>query len=202
MKLEVSAIAGLTDFLEAAPENARKAATLAMNDITGGKGLTRYKKSIRSQVAFPGGYLEEAEKFGQTGFATPGHLVTKISARQRPTSLARFATSGSVGSEGVTVRIGAKSAPVRMPRAFMVRLRAGTSMEEGSNLGLAVRMKPGATFRKKRDQGRMVRLAKDVFLLYGPSVDQVFRSVAQTDTPAVLDEMALEFLRQFTRLNK
>lgn len=200
MKIEVSAIKGLTDFLDAAPETSRKAAALSMNDITGGKGLTRYKKSIRSQVAFPGGYLEEADKFGQTGFATPGHLVTAISARQRPTSLARFASGGAIGTEGLTVRV-KPGRSIRLKRAFKVRLRAGTSLEDG-NTGLAVRLKPGQTFRGKKDTSKMVRLAKDVFLLYGPSVDQVFRSVAVTDTPAVLDEMGLEFLRQFTRLSK
>jgi hypothetical protein len=200
MKIEVRAIDGLNDFLEAAPDIAPRAAALAMNDITGGKGLTRYKKSIHSQVAFPGGYLEEAEKFGQTGYATPGHLETRISARQRPTSLARFAT-GAVGREGATVHV-KPGRSIRLKKAFMVRLRAGTVMDNDNfNLGLAVRVKPGQTIRGKRDTSRMVHLAKDVFLLYGPSVDQVFRSVAETDTPAVLDEMGLEFFRQFTRLS-
>lgn len=200
MKIEVSAIRGLTDFLDAAPEAARQAAALSMNDITGGKGLTRYKKSIRSQVAFPGGYLEDADKFGQTGFATPGHLETKISARQRATSLARFA-NGIVGGEGATVHV-KPGRSIRLKKAFMVRLRAGTALDDSNfNLGLAVRIKPGQVIRHKRDTSRMVHLAKDVFLLYGPSVDQVFRSVAETDTPAVLNEMGLEFFRQFARLS-
>lgn len=198
MKIEVGAIEGLTDFLDAAPDVARQAAALSMNDITGGKGLTRYKKSIKGQVAFPSGYLEEADKFGQTGFATPGHLETRISARQRPTSLARFA-SGAVGGEGATVRV-KPGRSVRLKRAFMVRLLAGTS--ELGNLGLAVRIKPGQTIRGKKDTSNMVRLAKNVFLLYGPSVDQVFRSVAETDTPAVLTDMGNEFFRQFARLSK
>lgn len=196
MKIEAGAIAGLMEFLEANEEAARPAAAMAMNDITGGKGLTRYKKSIRSQVAFPGGYLEEADKFGQTGFATPARLETKISARQRATSLARFA-SGAIGSAGATVRV-KPGRSVRLEKAWLVRLRAGDS--ELGNLGLAVRIKPGQTIRGKKDTSRMVRLAKDVFLLYGPSVDQVFRSVAVTDTPMVLNEMGEEFLRQFSRL--
>lgn len=201
MKIEVSAIAGLAEFLDAAPQVTRQAAALAMNDITGGKGLTRYKKSIKSQVAFPGGYLEEADKFGQSSFATPTRLETRISARQRATSLARFA-SGVVGGEGATVRV-KPGRSVRLKRAFMVRLRAGTSLDDSnSNLGLAVRIKPGQLIRGKRDTSNMVRLAKDVFLLYGPSVDQVFRSVAETDTPKVLDEMGQEFFRQFARLSK
>lgn len=203
MKIEVSAIAGLTEFLDAAPQVTRQAAALAMNDITGGKGLTRYKKSIKSQVGFPAGYLEDSDKFGQTGFATPGNLVTKISARQRATSLARFATGGTVGKEGVTLSgVGGPGTRNVLKRAWLVRLRAGSTLDDSNfNLGLAVRLAPGKTFRKKRDTSRMVHLSKDVFLLYGPSVDQVFRSVAETDTPAVLNEMGLEFFRQFARLS-
>lgn len=199
MRIEANAIRELDAFLEANEEAARPAAAMAMNDVTGGKGLTHYKKSIRSQVAFPGGYLEEADKFGQTGYATPARLETKISARQRATSLARFA-SGALNGEGATVRV-KPGRSVRLRKAFMVRLRAGTALDDDNfNLGLAVRVQPGQTIRGKRDTSRMVRLAKDVFLLYGPSVDQVFRSVAETETPAVLDEMGQEFLRQFTRL--
>jgi hypothetical protein len=33
--------------------------------------------------------------------------------------------------------------------------------------------------------------------LYGPSVDQVFRSVAVDIAPVILESLALEFLRQF-----
>lgn len=200
LRIEAGAIQGLDEFLASAESAARPAAALAMNDITGGKGLTRYKKSIKMQVAFPGGYLEDAERFGQTGFATPARLETRISARQRPTSLARFASGGAAG-QGATVRV-KPGRSVRLKGAFTVRLRAGTVLDdENFNVGLAVRLKPGQTIRNKRDTSRMVHLAPNVVLLYGPSVDQVFRSVAETDTPAVLDEMGLEFLRQFTRLS-
>lgn len=201
MKIEANAIRGLSEFLEVAEESTRPAAALAMNDVTGGKGLTRYKKSMRMQVAFPGGYLEDVERFGQTGFATPARLETRITARQRPTSLARFA-SGTPGAQGATVRVKA-GRTVRLKKAFIVRLRAGTMLnDENFNLGLAVRVRPGDTIRNKRDTSRMVHLAPNVLLLYGPSVDQVFRTVAETDTPAVLNDMANEFFRQFARLNK
>jgi hypothetical protein len=48
----------------------------------------------------------------------------------------------------------------------------------------------------------MVHLAPNVYLLYAPSVDQVFKSAADTETPDVLDMMAVEFFRQFARLVK
>jgi hypothetical protein len=44
------------------------------------------------------GYLDDVERFGQTSYATPTRLETKITARARPTSFARFATSGAIGS--------------------------------------------------------------------------------------------------------
>jgi hypothetical protein len=37
-------------------------------------------------------------------------------------------------------------------------------------------------------------------LLYGPSVDQVFRTVAVDISPPLLDNLQSEFLRQFQRL--
>lgn len=202
MRIEAGAIKGLADFLEAAEPAARQAAAYAMNDVTGGTGLTRYKKAMRTQIGFPAGYLEDTERFGQTGFATPGRLETRISARQRPTSLARFAQGGTVGQPGVTVQVKANRT-ITLKRAWLVRLRAGTSLDgANSNLGIAVRIQPGQTIRNKRDTSHMVHLAPNVFLLYAPSVDQVFKSVADTETPAVLDMMATEFFRQFARLAK
>lgn len=202
MKVEVNALRVLNDFLEAAPDITRQSASLAMNGVIPRKGMTRYKKAMKSQVGFPGGYLDEADKFGVTQFAKPGDLTAAITARQRPTSLARFATSGVVGTEGVTLRVKAGQSR-RLKRAFMVRLMAGTQLTgETFNTGVAVRIPGGeAAVRGKKDTSRMVHLAKDVFLLYGPSVDQVFRSVSVTETPHVLNEIETEFYRQFARLS-
>lgn len=198
MKVEVSAIKALSDFIEAAPDTTRNAASLAMNTVIPRGGMKRYKDAMRSQIAFPPGYLDETEKFGVTHFATPTRLEVAITARQRPTSLARFA-SGALNGEGATVRV-KKGRTTRLARAFMVRLRAGTVLDNDNfNLGLAVRV-PGGRFRNKKDASRMVQLAKDVFLLYGPSVDQVFRTVSVTETPFVLNDIEAEFYRQFGRL--
>ncbi len=200
MKVEVRAIQALDDFLEAAPEITKAAAAFAMNTVIPRKGMTRYKKAMRTQIAFPAGYLEDEEKFGVTLSASPDRLESVISARHRPTSLARFATGGAVGQEGLAVKVKANRSS-RLKKAFLVRLKAGTSLDtDNFNLGLAVRV-PGGQFRNKKDASRMVQLAKDVFLLYAPSVNQVFRAVAQTETPAVLDEIETEFYRQFGRLS-
>jgi hypothetical protein len=200
MRLEARAIDGLEAFLDAAPEMTREAARIAMNDVTGGSGLKTYKNAMKMQVSFPPGYLDDVDRFGQTSYATNARLETTISARSRPTSLARF-SSGTVNQAGATIHV-KPTRSVSVKKAFLVRLRAGNVLDQDNfNLGLAVRIAPGTVIRNKRDTSRMVHLAPNVVLLYGPSVDQVFRTVADTETPAVLDMMGLEFLRQFGRLS-
>lgn len=201
MKIERNAIAALDEFIAASPDIAPQAAALAMNTVIPRSGMARYKKAIRGQIAFPPGYLDDVDRFGVTRSASPGRLESVISARHRATSLARFATGGGIGEEGLAVKV-KPGRTVRMKRAFKVRLKAGANItDDGYNLGLAVRV-PNGQFRNKKDTSNMVRLAKDVFLLYAPSINQVFRSVADTETPAVLADIGTEFYRQFGRLNK
>lgn len=198
IQYDLASIIGLEGYLEAAPENTRRAASMAMNDVIGGTGLARYRRAISDQINFPQGYLND-DRFGLDQRATPNNLVTSLVARQRPTSLARFATSGAVGQRGgVSVKVKAGGSPKTFKSGFLVRLRAGTAMD--GNVGLAVRLKPGQTLNKK-DQSNMVHLEANVVLLYGPSIDQVLNtSVAEAETPEVLDATATEFYRQFARL--
>jgi hypothetical protein len=200
MKVEAKAIKALEDFMDAAPLITPQAAALAMNTVIPRSGMARYKKKMRSEIAFPSGYLDDEEKFGVTRSASPSNLESVISARHRPTSLARFVTSGgSIGQEGLAVKVKANRT-TRLRRAFLVRLRAGTALDSDNfNLGLAVRA-PGG-IRNKKTAANTVQLAKDVFLLYAPSVNQVFRAAAVTETPAVLNDIEAEFFRQFARLS-
>jgi hypothetical protein len=79
-----------------------------------------------------------------------------------------------------------------------MRLRRGKSIEGDSfNIGLAIRLKPGETIRNKRE---MVAFSKGLYLLYGPSVGQVFDDVAIDMEPMLSDRMEDEFVRQFNRL--
>lgn len=199
--IDLGGLLDLEDFLDAAPERTREAVSLAMNDVIGGSGLARYRKAIASQVNFPQGYLND-DRFGFDQRAKPNNLTASLVARQRPTSLARFASGASVGSKGgVRVQVAKGGAGKQFKSAFLVRLRAGTSLD-GGNLGLAVRLKPGQTLNKT-DTSRMVHLDANVVLLYGPSIDQVLNnSVAEAETPEVLASVATEFFRQFERLNR
>jgi hypothetical protein len=199
IQYDLASLIGMEDYLEAAPENTRRAASMAMNDIIGGVGLARYRRAISDQVNFPAGYLND-ERFGVDQKASPSNLVASLVARQRPTSLARFSSGGAVGGKGgVSVQVKRGGGSKLMKGAFLVRLRAGSSLE-GGNIGLAVRLKPGQQL-DKRDQSQMVHLDANVVLLYGPSIDQVLNnSVAEAETPEVLDATATEFYRQFARL--
>lgn len=197
--VDLADILGLEDFLEAAPENTNRAASLALNDVLKGpRGLGVYRDAIKKQINFPPDYLN-GDRFGVDQRATPDNLVASLVARQRPTSLARFATSQTPGQRGVSVRVKPKGGTKTFKSGFLVRLRNGTNLD-GSNIGLAVRLAPGQVL-DKRDTSRMVHLSANVVLLYGPSIDQVLNtSVADAETPEVIDSIATEFYRQFSRL--
>lgn len=192
----------LDDFLEAVPDATRKAASQAINSVVKGPGLARYRKGITEQIDFPSGYVND-DRLGVTQLSTPSRLEARITGRQRATSLARFASGATVGSKGgVSVRVKKGGASTYMRKAFLVRLRAGTSLNNDSfNIGLALRLEPGQTVIGKKDTSRMVRLDKNVVLLYAPSVDQILRNdVAESETPAVVDSIVTEFFRNFQRL--
>lgn len=196
---DLAPLLDLENFLAATPDNTRKAVSMAMNDVLGGQGLARFRKAVAAEVEFPAGYVDDKITFEQR--ATPSSLVASISGRQRPTSLARFATTGVVGGKGgVTVRV--KGGAKYMKGAFLVRLNQGAGItDDGYNVGLAVRLKEGQTLNK-RDSSRMVQLGGGVVLLYGPSVDQILNNeVADAEAPEVADAIGTEFFRQFARLS-
>jgi hypothetical protein len=199
LKFDLGKILDLENFLAATPDVTRRAVSLSMNDVLSGAGLARFRKAVSAEVNFPVGYVDDKIQFGQ--HATPTRLVASIIGRQRPTSLARFATTGVIGGKGgVTVRV--KKGSKTFTEGFLVRLRAGASItDDGYNVGLAIRLKPGQTINKK-DTSKMVHLGSNVVLLYGPSVDQILRNeVAEAETPEVVQAVATEFFRQFARLS-
>lgn len=200
--VDLAGILALEDFLTEAPDITRRAASFALNDVLKGPGLKAYKNAIGKQVNFPAGYLDDPNRFGVDQRATPENLVASLVARQRPTSLARFAQGGSVGGKGgIRVNVAKGKAGGYFKRGFLVRLRAGTSLEDG-NIGLAVRLAPGQVLNKT-DSSRMIHLEANVVLLYGPSIDQILNnSVAEQTTPEVAADIGDEFFRQFARLSQ
>ena len=179
--------------LEALPRQIERAALMAVNR-TAERTRTASARKIREQVNFPARYLS-----GQNGRLTLDKAKTAedgatITGRFRPTSLARFATSGSVGGKnGVRVEVAPGFAKM-MRRAFLIRLPAGKGgVDTKSNLGLAIRLRAG---EKLQNKTTAVALGKSgLVLLYGPSVSMVFRSVRDDQVPDAEEFLSKEFAR-------
>ncbi len=198
--IEVRGIADLDRYLGLAPKAAVESARIALNQTASRKGLVTLREAMEEQVNFPNGYLTDPKRFGVSKRATNADLEARIRARARPTSLARFATGGSIiGARTAGSTVSVRVNPGRNKRlqgAFLIRLRAGQGpvTDEAFNLGLAVRLKKGETIHNKT---RMVPFGGGLYLLYGPSVDQVFQTVAGEKSVEILDLITEEFLRQF-----
>lgn len=191
----------------AIPDVAERAAVLAVND-TARFGHAESSRQIRSRVAFKAGYLGSAEKGGSRlrirQRAKDGDPTAIIAARQRPTSLATFAQSSLANwkrGKTVKVRVATGRGSKAIKGAFPIRLRRGgmSVSEDANNMGIALRLKEGERVRNKHE---MVQLNGSLYLLYGPSVDQVFRMVSEKIAPELGDKLEANYTRQFDRLMK
>lgn len=198
-----SGLDDIGEYFQTAPRIAEQAARMAVNDIASRSGMKMIRDHMLDEVAFPTGYLT-GDRLGVTKRATNRDLEAVITGRKRATSLARF-TNGSaipgMRSNGVSVRV-KRGKTTHMRKAFLVRLKRGASMDEDNyNVGLALRLGPGETLGNKKDTHKSWLVPGKVALLYGPSVDQVFRTVADDVAPDIGDMLGAEFLRQFARLS-
>jgi hypothetical protein len=189
----VNGISAIRD-LETIPESIKVAAQQAVNR-TSDRARTASAKEILQQVAFPASYLAPSGgRLSVTKRATRDDLEARITGRWRPTSLARFVRSGSPGNtkSGVSLEVQPGHA-VRSKRMFLLRLRAGTAdLDTQSNLGLAIRLKPGERVEGKH---KMVQLSKGLYLLYGPAIVAGICDGSQDISPDAADFMQQEFLR-------
>lgn len=194
----VVAVEGLSAFrsLETLPDDVKLAASRAVN-YAAKRSRTLAGRRIREQVNFPARYLSgENGRLQITSKASPDNPEATITGRFRATSLATFTRGNPTPSKaGVTVEV-APGFAKKMRRAFVIRLRQGSELSDTkSNLGLAIRLKPGESIHNKVN---IVRMNNGLYLLYGPSVNQVFKDVSSEILPDV--EGFLE--NEFTRLMK
>lgn len=203
LKVGVTGNKQLIDYLERFPVQARKAAKLAINDAIR-RGRRKAKQEIMRQVNLKPGYLDgrDGKPRLESFFADENSLSGSIVGRRRPTSLARFDAkqlyqTGSKRPAGVVVKV--NRARKKIPRAFLVSLKSGN--RDGGNQGLAIRV-PQGTKPKRRFNAKPLYQSKntDVYLLYGPSVQQVFDDVAVELQPELSTYLNREFQRQFARL--
>lgn len=194
------ALPGLARYIEEQPQIANTAARIALNDVAAGAGMKLLRQGIEEEVDFPAGYLGK-DKLYVSQKARDANLTVVISAARRPTSLARFVQGDKTPNRrgGVKVRVKRGGAVKTMERAFLVKLRAGKTLEN-FNVGLAIRLKEGERIINKREQSA-IQLTHNVYLLYGPSVDQVFSSVAYFSIGEILEMTETEFLRQYVRMS-
>lgn len=197
LELDVNAITGNqwnpkieTALLRSINKTADRARTLASQDI-------------REQVAFPASYLAPSAKrlFVSTKATKASPFEAVISGRDRPTSLARFTNQKPLGGgqrhRGGQVAVTVKPGVRRyIKRAFLITLN-------NSNVGLAVRTDGGPPNNAYAPK----EIGKNLWLLYGPSVDQVLSAASngggiyEEIVPATLDFLNDEFNRQLDLLN-
>lgn len=186
--------------LEALSTKKRRAAmSKAVNKITRDTRSTMAKK-IRKAVNLPASYVSPSGgRLAVVQQASPGHLQGTIRARGRATSLARFASGATTkaGVSGVNVSVTPGSSRF-LRRAFLIRLRSGSQLTDTqSNLGLAIRLRPG---EKMRNKTQSVRMKNGLYLLYGPSVYQMVMNadgsgLAKDMEPEILADLSAEIIR-------
>lgn len=189
------------------PETVDRASAFAINEsITFGQAES--SRRIREQVAFKASYVGSADdpnaRLRVSKKAHVGDLEGVIAGRTRPTSLIQFMTGAKLGKGGYArVKVSAHGGAKRIPNAFPMKLRRGIGVydPENANQGLAVRLQdgklPGGMNKKQ-----MVQVNGNLYLLYGPSVDQVFRDVRFDVQGPIADVLESSFLRNFARLNR
>jgi hypothetical protein len=181
--------------LESLPPTILQAAQRAVNR-TADRTTTAARRLAREQINFTASYLTGTDSSGKQRLgvsrrASAANLEAVITGRDRPTSLARFIKgSPQPGKPGVQVSVAPGFARF-MRRAFVMRLPAGRGGDL-SNLGLAIRLKPHEVIHNKRV---MVRLKGNLYLLFGPAVDQVFRGIREDVAPDASDFLGAEFTR-------
>lgn len=187
----VAVQSGALDGLDLDDKKIRRNLARAIN-TTSRRARAEASRQIREQVNFKPRYLSGKNgRLTETKKASESDLSAIITGRHRPTSLAYFARNArNSGQTGARVEVSPGSARF-LPKAFFVRLRSGT---DGSlnNLGLAIRLRPGE--RPSRAY-KPKKMGENLWLIYGPSIDQVFDDVADELAPESADFLGQEFLR-------
>lgn len=157
-------------------------------------------QEIRQRINFKAKYIDGG-RLAVTRRAKPADLEAVVTGRDRPTSLARFAQgSPRFGRQRtpprVRVKAGGGASPIR--NGFWMRLRRGNSIvsAENANIGLAIRLAEGERVKNKNE---MVPVGRNLYLLYGPSVGQVYRTVAEKTSDDVAAQLANRFAHHLGR---
>lgn len=185
-------------FVSSVPELAEEAAFFAVNDTARGS-VPLIKRTMRKQINFPGSYLN-TERLNIRQRATRTRLQATILARDRPTSLARFAEGATIANsrgKPIFVKVKTSGGATKMKRAFLVNLKNG-------NAGLAIRLPPGKVPDRAYHPVELTHgggKSTGAWLFYGPSVDQVMKGVIPEVSDEIQNVLVKNFYRQFSRLS-
>lgn len=195
-------VKGLEDakrLYERMPDLVNEAAYFAVNDTLRDEEVA-VRRDMETQINFPKGYLRKSDRYGIGKRATKGSLEGRLYGRDRPTSLARFAggaTRENSRGRSIFVRVSKTGGTVELKRAFIIQLRNG-------NLGLAIRLpegqSPDRAYKPVQLTQNNGKKLLPIWLLYGPSVDQVMSGVITGRTNEIQDALSRNFDRQLRRL--
>ena len=196
-------ITGLQSLNEIATldDRVKRSASRALN-TTAKRQRTEAARRVRRQVSFPANYLSPTgnrPRLYVSKQANPASLQTRITGRFRPTSLTRFLLNRPSPRDRRAVLQVAPGRRTVIPRAFLIPLRQGNvRTDEKFNRGLAIRLRPGERLYNKH---RAVRLRGNLYLLYGPSVQQVLLDNSGDGVFTRLERPTADFLEsEFLRL--
>lgn len=153
--------------------------------------------AILDQVLFPPGYLDLDGRFAITERATVGNPRAAVLARQRTTSLARFVTSAPPPLKKGVVAVRVKRGGGGSLRAYMAPLKSG-------NVGVALRVKAGESLAGRTGGTAGLPVLREdkwgtVYLLSGPSVNQVFYNVADDIDDKVESHLVDQFVTLYEK---
>ena len=180
---------GFLAAVEQYPEVARRAASLAVNDAAEwGANLARRK--MASQVRLPADVLTGA-RFGIVQRASQVSIEAIVRASPNPLGLSRFVTgSKEPRSRNPATAIKPGSAPFVWKRGFLMPTPNGAD-------GVALAVRTNGPLRSSRAARQ---IAKNLYILSGPSPNQIFMTVAKDILPALQTRLDGEFARQYERL--
>lgn len=200
INIEEMRIDTVRDRMKRFPETARNASSISLNLAIRQARMLGIAE-LRKQIAFPSSYFPNSPYDGKLRIsqnATPQVPEAVLTARHQPTSLGRFVVEKDSKGRNLRIRIRPGSVPKKIGNAFIVRLRRGRILDDNNfNLGVAIRLKPGQSIRGSRTAKAF---SNGLALLYGPSVDQAFKSVRNDIASPVARSLASNFVRQFERL--
>lgn len=192
IEVRTSGLTDFTRFLQRAPEIATRAAAFAIND-TARSERTAAKRRMQADAAAPLSTFE-GRNFRIDRFASPGNLEAVIRAERRPLGLTTFLTSRTAkrkgAGRGLEVQIKRGGPKTVLEGSFLLPLRNG---------GRAVALRTKGAIRNSR---AAQEIRPNLYLLSGPSVNQMFGVIAPERVKPGGDLLRRNFLRQFERLTR